>query len=167
MSSSKCYNGRINIIQPDTNQLFAMKDKIAYDSKTTEYREALNGNWQDSILSKAYFSKNNIQIIQNSIRAGVHKLSKEQYVIAPQCVDTLKIIMRSIFLQHSANMKTNITEQIKNLNNIVTDYCVPKIYSETKGYLKYLHDASTMHIPIDHPTLSGCHNKSLKPNPFL
>ena len=41
MSSSKCYNGRINIIQPDTNKLFARKDKIAYDSKTTEYREAL------------------------------------------------------------------------------------------------------------------------------
>ena len=97
MSSSKCYNGRINIIQPDTNKLFAMKDKIAYDSKTTEYREALNGNWQDSTLSKAYFSKNNIQIIQNAIRAGVYKLSKEQYIIAPQCVDTLKIIMRSIF----------------------------------------------------------------------
>jgi len=167
MSSSKCYNGRINIIQPDTNKLFAMKDKIAYDSKTTEYREALNGNWQDSTLSKAYFSKNNIQIIQNAIRAGVHKLSKEQYIIAPQCVDTLKIIMRSIFLQYSANMKTNITEQIKNLNNIVIDYCIPRIYSETKGYLKYLHDASTMHTPIDHPTLSGCHNKSLKPNPFV
>ena len=144
-----------------------MKDKITYDSKTTEYREALNGNWQDSTLSKAYFSKNNIQIIQNAIRAGVHKLSKEQYIIAPQCVDTLKIIMRSVFLQYSANMKINITEQIKNLNNIVTDYCVPRIYSETKGYLQYLHDASTMHTPIDHPTLSGCHNKSLKPNPFV
>ena len=64
-------------------------------------------------------------------------------------------------------MQTNITEQIKNLNNIVTDYCVPRIYSETKGYLKYLHDASTMYTPIDHPTLSGCHNKSLKPNPFV
>ena len=167
MSSSKCYNGRINIIQPDTNKLFTMKDKIAYDNKTTEYREALNGNWQDSILSKAYFSKNNIQIIQNAIRAGVYKLSKEQYVIAPQCVDTLKIIMRSVFLQYSANMKTNITEQITDLNKIVINYCVPNIYSETKGYLKYLHDASTMHIPIDHPTLSGCHNKSLKPNPFV
>ena len=67
MSSSKCYNGRINIIQPDTNQLFAMKDKIAYDSKTTEYREALNGNWQDSILSKAYFSEILYLVIINLI----------------------------------------------------------------------------------------------------
>ena len=167
MSSSKCYNGRINIIQPDTNKLFAMKDKIAYDSKTTEYREALNGNWQDSILSKAYFSKNNIQIIQNGIRAGVYKLSKDQYIIAPQCIDTLKIIMRSVFLQYSANMNDNIKNQIMSLNDIVIKYCVPTIYSETKGYLKYLHDASTMHMPIDHPVLSGCHNKSLKPNPFV
>ena len=165
--SSNCYNGRINIMQPDTNKLFAMKDKILYDNKATEYREALNGNWQESSLSNAYFSKNNIQIIQNAIRAGVYKLSKQQYVIAPQCVDTIKVIMRSIFLQHSANMKIDIQQQIKDLNNMVTNYCVPAIYSETKGYLHYLKDASTMHTPIDHPTLSGCHNKSLKPNPFI
>lgn len=167
MSSSKCYNGRINIMQPDTTKLFAMKDKIQYDNKATEYREALNGNWQDSILSKAYFSKNNIQILQNAIRAGVYKLSKNEYIIAPQCVDTLKIIMRSVFLQYSANMNLDHTQQIRELNKIVTTYCIPSIYNETKGYLKYLHDASTMHTPIDHPSQSGCYNKSLKPNPFV
>lgn len=165
--TSNCYNGRINIMQPDTNTLFSMKDKIQYENKTTEYREALSGNWQDSTLSKAYFSKKNIQIIQNAIRAGVYKLSKQQYIIAPQCVDTIKVIMRSTFLQYSANMNTNFAGQIEELNKIVINYCINSVYNETKGYLKYLHDASTMHIPIDHPTQSGCYNKSLTPNPFI
>ena len=168
--SSTCNNGRIDIMhepEADTNKLFAMKDKISYENKTTEYREALSGNWQESTLSKAYFSKENIQIIQNGIRAGVYKISKNQYIISPQCVDTIKVIMRSVFLQHSANMNQNITQQISELNSIVIDYCVTSIYGEAKGYIKYLHDASTMHIPIDHPTQSGCYNKSLKPNPFV
>ena len=81
-------------------------------------------------------------------------------------INNIKIVMRSVFIQYSRH-KENITKEIECLNHIVIDYCVPKIYSETKGYLKYLHDASTMHIPIDHPTLSGCHNKTLKPNPFV
>lgn len=167
--TSNCYNGRINIVEPEpnTHKLFSMKDKIQYDSKATEYREALNGNWQESKLSKAYFSKNNIQIIQNGIRAGVYKLSKGEYIIAPQCTDTIKVIMRSIFLQYSANMNTDITKQIYELNGLVIHYCTEKVYNETKGYLKYLHDVSTMHVPIDHPTQSGCYNKSLKPNPFV
>ena len=58
-------------------------------------------------------------------------------------------------------------EQISELNKIVVDYCISNVYNETKGYLKYLHDASTMHTPIDHPTQSGCYNKSLTPNPFI
>ena len=114
-----------------------------------------------------YASLKNIQIIQNGIRAGVYKISKNQYIISPQCVDTIKVIMRSVFLQHSANMNQNITQQISELNSIVINYCVTNIYGEAKGYIKYLHDASTMHIPIDHPTQSGCYNKSLKPNPFV
>ena len=63
-------------------------------------------------------------------------------------MNTLKIIMRSVFLQYSANMNDNIKEQIKALNDIVITYCVPNIYSETKGYLKYLHDA-VQYMPID------------------
>ena len=165
--TSNCYNGRINIMQPDTNKLFSMKDKIHYENKSTEYREALSGNWQDSTLSKAYFSKNNIQIIQNAIRAGVFDLSKQQYIVAPQCVDTIKVIMRSTFLQYSANMDTNFAGQISELNKIVITYGINNVYNETKGYIKYLHDASTMHIPIDHPIQSGCYNKTLTPNPFL
>ena len=44
-------NGRVNILQPDPNVQFSLWDKIACDSKSTEYREALQGNWKESHLS--------------------------------------------------------------------------------------------------------------------
>jgi|TARA_Y100000992_G_scaffold52929_2_gene31501 hypothetical protein len=137
-------NGRVNIIQPDHNAQFALWDKIACDSKSTEYRDALKGNWQDSKLSLVFFSAENIQLLQNGIRAGVYKMSKGQYVIGPQCTETLKIIMRSTFLSYSANKDTEIQGQILALNKIVLDYCVKQVYGEAKGYLKYLEDASTL-----------------------
>lgn len=137
-------NGRVNILQPDHNTQFALWDKIACDSKATEYRDALKGNWQDSQLSLLFFSAQNIQLLQNGIRAGVYNMSKGQFVISPQCTETLKIIMRSIFLSYSANKQNEIQGQIAALNKMVLDYCIPQVYSEAQGYLKYLEDASTL-----------------------
>ena len=45
--------------------------------------------------------------------------------------------MRSIFLQNSLNLKCNIKGQIKTLNQLVLNYCVPQIYGELKGYVKF------------------------------
>ena len=96
---NKVSNGRIDIQSPDTRSLFNMYDKIPAHQCST-YRNPLEGQWDDSTLSNAYFSKENIQIIQNGIRAGVYKQSNNQYVVAPQDCDSLKIVMRSIYLQY-------------------------------------------------------------------
>ena len=100
-------NGRVNIIQPDINKQFSMYDKIPV-GKATAYNNALQGQQEKTLLSTIYFSKENIQIVHNSIRAGVHKKSNGRYVIGRQNVDTLKIIMRSIYLQHSLNKPCQI-----------------------------------------------------------
>ena len=160
------YNGRVNIAQVDMRKQFALYDRIPV-KETTSFSNALQGNWEKSTLSVAYFSKQNIQIIQNAIRAGVYKLSKEQYLIGPQSEDTLKIIMRSVFLQNSANMQCHITEQIEALNKIVVDYCVKQIYGEVQGYLTYLHDASTLVVPLQRPVMSNTNNKSLELKKFF
>ena len=118
-------------------------------------------------MSIAYFSKENMNIIQNGIRAGVHKLSKGSYVIAPQSEDNIKVVMRSIFLENSANLPTNISEQIKELNQIILDYCIPKVYSEAQGYLIYLHDVSNLATPMQRPTSSSYKTNTLQPNVWL
>ena len=160
-SNTSNFNGRINIAQPNTKTLFDMYDKIPKDSKSTEFRDALVGNWQDTTLSKAFFSAQNIQIIQNAIRAGVYKASKGQYTIATQDEDNLKIVMRSVFLQYSANMTHDITQQIYELNRLVTDYAINQIYGEAQSYIKYIQDASTMYTPMDRPVQPNNPNKTL------
>jgi hypothetical protein len=147
---NKVNNGRVNIKTPNTSALFQMYDKIPANQCTT-FRNPTEGLWNDTILSKAFFSEQNIQILQNGIRAGVYKRSNGQYMIAPQDCDSLKIIMRSVFLQYSANQPYNINRQISELNKIVLEYCIQQVYSEAQGYMKYVDDISTLVVPISHP----------------
>jgi hypothetical protein len=162
----RSFNGRVDIKSPNTSKLFEMYDKIPANQCST-YRNNTDGLWDETSLSKAYFSQQNEQILQNGIRAGVYNKSNGQYVIGPQDCDSLKIIMRSIFLQNAANQPTNITGQIEDLNKIVTDYCVKQVYSEAQGYMKYLDDASTLVIPMAHPVLANTSNKTLEMKPWF
>jgi hypothetical protein len=163
---NKVSNGRIDIQSPDTRSLFNMYDKIPAHQCST-YRNPLEGQWDDSALSNAYFSKENIQIIQNGIRAGVYKQSNNQYVVAPQDCDSLKIVMRSIYLQYSANLPGNISSQIEALNQMVLNFCIQQVYGEAKGYMKYLSDASNMYVPIAHPVLAKDDDKELVLKPWF
>ena len=159
-------NGRINILQPDTEKQFAMYDRIPAH-QPSGYRDALQGNWKDSPLSLAYFSAQNIGILQNGIRRGVYEKSKGQYLVDNQSEDVLKVIMRSVFLQYSANMLNKITDQIKALNKIVLDYCIKQVYGEVQGYQQYLYDASTLVTPIERPVLSSTEDKTLELKPWF
>jgi hypothetical protein len=163
MNSTKSSNGRVDIINrtqsPDISNLFAMYDKIPANQCAT-FREPTLGQWDETTLSKAFFSKQNIQIIQNGIRAGVYKKSNGQYVIGPQDCDALKIIMRSIFLQHAANQLDNVSSQINELNKMVLDYCIFHVYSEAQGYMKYLYDASTLVVPMSTPIVETQKDKN-------
>ena len=151
--------GRVNIIDsPDISNLFAMYDKIPAN-QCVSFREPTLGQWDETMLSKAYFSQNNIQIIQNGIRAGVYNKSNGQYVVAPQDCESLKVIMRSVFLQHATNQPQQITEQIAELNKIVLEYCIFHVYSEAQGYMKYLTDVSTLAVPLAPPIMSSENDK--------
>lgn len=147
-------NGRVNLYNPDTNTLFSMYDKISCSTNVTEYRDALNGNFSENPVSCAFFSKENIQLLQESLIKQVYIKSNKQYNIGYQCTDTLKTIMRSIYLTYSINNSNNILSQVQNLNNLVLEYSVNQIIGEATGYLKYLNDVSTLAIPISHPIRS-------------
>ena len=132
---NKVNNGRVDIKSPNTTNLFQMYDKIPANQCST-FRNATEGLWTENILSNAFFSLQNIQIIQNGIRSGVYKRSNGQYLIGPQDCDSLKIIMRSIYLQYAANQPNNISQQVNELNKMVLDYCIQQVYSEAQGYMK-------------------------------
>ena len=154
-------NGRVNLNAPNTSKLFEMYDKIP-SKEHISFRNPTTGIWENSPLSGAFFSKENMKILQNGIRAGVYQKSGETQVIGEQDYDTLKIIMRSIFLENAKNSPTDIRGQIQELNQIVMNYCIDQIMIELKGYLIYLKDITSMHVPIDHPKMSNVKHKDLQ-----
>jgi len=154
-------NGRVDIKTPDISKLFQMYDRIPVHQCST-FRSPTEGIWNETILSKAFFSQENIKILQNGIRAGVYKKSNGQYVVAEQNCDSLKIVMRSIFLQYSSNLPDNITQQIEQLNKMVLEFCIQQVYSEAQGYMKYVDDVSTLVVPIAHPVMSSNTDRQLE-----
>ena len=163
---NKVNNGRVDIKSPNTSTLFQMYDKIPANQCVT-FRNATEGLWTSDSLSNAFFSQQNIQIIQNGIRAGIYHRSNGQYTIGSQDCDSLKIVMRSVFLQYSANQPNNITQQIAQLNKIVLEYCIQQVYSEAQGYMKYINDASTLVVPISHPVMANDNDRQLELKPWF
>jgi hypothetical protein len=158
-------NGRVDILGPIGLQ-FQLSDKIPI-KQCVSFRDALTGQWTDTLLSCTFFSKENIQILQNAIRKGVYDRSNGQYVIAPQNCNELKIIMRSIFLQHANNLPCDIKNQIITLNNLVTDFAIEQVYKEAVSYIKYKIDASTMAVPISTPVNTSPKTNTLELQPFF
>ena len=158
-------NGRVHILGPTLPNPFSLYDKIPVRQSTT-YKNALQGNWTTSSLSNTFFNKNNIRNLQHSLREGVHKLSKGRYNIGDQNEDTLKIIMRSIYLQSALNQPTNIEGQVDALNQLVLNYAIPQVCGEAEAYIKYKNDVSTLAVPLASPiyvSTAGQNTLELKP----
>jgi hypothetical protein len=151
--SSLSVNGRVNILNDNSNDVFQLFDKIPVNNKASAYTDAMMGNWSATNLSRAFFSTSNIIILQNGIRAQVYKRTRK--FIGQQSEDNLKIVMRSIFLQNAANLPKDITGQIVALNKTVYDYCVPSVINELDGYVKYIRDVSTLAVPMSRPMYSS------------
>lgn len=162
------YNGRVNIAEPeDPTVRFRMHERIANKNKASNYFDALTGNLEWNVLAQVYFSAENIQIIQNGIRAGVYHMSSGKINIPPQNIDTLKIIMRSIYLQHATHSPDDITGQVSTLNRMVWDYAIPSVYNEAIGYMKYTQDQSTLVVPMEMPKHIDRQFKQLEPRAWL
>ena len=122
------------------------------NNKKNKFKDgALKGIQEDSVLSQIYFSKSNMNILQNQIRFYVFKHSNGKHIIDRQSDIDLEIIMRSIYLQHSLNLNCNIKDQIKKLNDRVIGWSGPKILNEVEQYLGYIYSVENMPIPLERP----------------
>jgi hypothetical protein len=160
-NNNNSYNGKVNIMGPNLSTKFSMIDKIPINTNTN-YQNVLAGNFERSRLSDAFFSNANIQIIQNGIRKGVYDKSNQKLLVDNQPQDVVVTIMRSIYLQNSKNLDTNISKQIQELNTLVLNFSVNNVYNEAVSYMNYKRDSSTMHIPMSAPIYSNKTNKTLE-----
>lgn len=145
------YNGRINVMQPPNPEIqFKMTERIALKNKATDYRNAVTGMLEETMLSRVFFCAENIEMLQKDMRVGVYTMSKHTYMVPPQNIDNLKTIMRSTFIEH-AREGDNITIEVARLNKMVLDYCIPSVYNAAVSHEKYLQDQSSLVVPLELP----------------
>ena len=96
-------------------------------------------------LSRTFFSNDNVERLQNQIVNEVYRLSQKS--ISKQSYQELQIIMKSMYLQYSQNVKDDIEGQVLTLNKYVVDECVRIIVSNVIQYNKYITDI-TSPIPV-------------------
>jgi hypothetical protein len=144
-------NGRVNLKlrDPESNQVpgFGYRTKVG----DSEGADAIRGNMSATPLNQAYFSPANVKIVQNKIRKEVYDRSKTEFLVDEQSVDELLIVMRAMYLQYGKNQPDNISGQISELNQLVADWCVPKILAECSMHKTYLHDLQNLPVPLAHP----------------
>ena len=111
--------------------------------------EALKHLFYDTKTNIYFFSKQNIDLLQNTIMNEVEL--KTNIKINRQSDRELLIIMKSIYLQYSKNNDDNLENEIKYLNELVLESSIPSIISNLLQYVGYLKDISTPRCPMEKP----------------
>jgi len=92
-------------------------------------------------LVRAYFSRANLDSLQNSIRRRIYELSKGNFKIGKQSETDLVVVMRSVFCMFSRNLcGCDVKTQVAQLNAEVLQMVVPNIYTRILNYMGYKRD---------------------------
>jgi len=105
----------------------------------------------DTDLSRAFFSKTNLDGIQKQLIKQVHRATG--YTVDRQSDVEVTGIMKGVYEAFSNNEGGK--EEIKRLNKIALEILVEQVTSGVKGYLVYLKDASTMPEPLSRGTFAS------------
>ena len=165
MNHMSPYHNTIENVQRDRSVVLGNidleRERYSYfqqdpNANTTYERQMVHHYHDDNELNQTFFSKQNIDALQDYIRYQVYQQSGDsKWVIGKQDETELLIVMRSVYLQHSRNLTQcdSIIPQIRELNRVVSNELVPKILSEIIQYMGYLRDASTLYAEraLEHP----------------
>ena len=141
-------NGRINIMDNNSSKKIN-KPSILSEEQTN----SISRNLEHSLLSRKFFSRDNINKIQKKIIIDVYDKSNKKYSITTQDENELLIIMRSYYLQYGKNLTTNIQGQVNELNKMVIDWSVDEIIKNIDQYMIYKQTASILPMPLEHSQL--------------
>jgi hypothetical protein len=140
---------------------FTSDDKQLSKSNTSSL---FKNQWGETLLTRMFFSKTNVENIQKLVRFHVYK--NTGFKIDNQSNNEVLIVMRSIFLEYSRHPKLpteNMSEEskrkllqrysdeVKNLNERVVNWIVPEVASQTKQYIDYLRDSSEQPYYMERP----------------
>ena len=92
--------------------------------KNINVNNYLNGSYENNLLNELYFSKINIELLQNKIINTLKK--KYNYIISKQSNDNLIVIMRNTYLslaKHNYKNKTELKQELNYLNKNTINEC--------------------------------------------
>ena len=121
--------------------------------------DILSGVLEETLLSKYFFSDENVMNIQKIIRYEFFQ-EKNNYIDYQSNI-VLLTIMRGIFLKYSISGDKSLEKiklQIQKLNGLVVQYSLSKIYSNYDMYQHYLNDTSKLPLPMEIPKESYTNN---------
>ncbi len=144
-------NGRVgDIYNKNTSQAFEYDYKDLGGCENDEFSEEVTkGMMATTHVSQLFFSVKNVEALQHGIRYGVYKRTCKRHVISNQSNDELKVIMRSVYLQHSKNLSYDILEQVRELNGKVLNYAIDYVVKELDMYERYRKDVSALPVPLE------------------
>jgi hypothetical protein len=103
---------------------------------------------QDEIgaLETAFFSKENIDLINKQLILRVYRETNKKFKICPQKEQDLIIVMRYVFIEYGRNLPFDIQGQIKDLNCTVVGEILPIVITNVDQKVGYLRDISTQPV---------------------
>ena len=149
-----------DLVAPGSYKFNTNEDSLS-GSNTRHLFKNLYG---ETLLTFLFFSKKNIDNIQDILKYVVHR--ETGYIIDNQSVNELLIVMRALFLEYSLHPKLiteemspkernellqKYTAEVARLNMIIVNQVVPKIISQIQQYVDYLRDASEQPYYMDKP----------------
>ena len=147
-------NGRVpNMLDPALQELAARQYSL-YEEKPvlpgSDVRQELIGHIHSATpLNSAFFSRSNIDYIQQAIQDQVFSMSGNKHRIDRQNDDDVKLIMRSYYMTYGRNNPNTVAADLADLNARVVGYSSAKIFSELDFYLFYRQDIAEFAAPID------------------
>jgi hypothetical protein len=156
-------NGDKRIVKPGEST-----NKRAYDLFYGESQQQplntsiITNQIEPNKLTVAYFSKKNLDYIQQQIIDGI----KNQYGqdISRQSDTQVQIVMRSIYFQFGKNNNLPLQTQLDELNKLVIAECIRIIYPNILQYQGYIRDVTnpipTVPLPVS-SNITGSNTFSL------
>lgn len=128
-----------------------IKDSCAvYNNLISQvYKNACNNN--KPTISIMFFSHSNLKRLHSAVILAVRNQSLGKYNIVKQSDQDMIIAMRFIYDEYSLHLNCKYDEQLKQLNNKVLEYVVPRIINNLEQHDFYVASLNVMHNGIEPP----------------
>lgn len=139
----------------------AVNDNNVYDIDKT----CNNDDNYAELMKEAFFSSENMDIIQNMIIKNVFYKSGETLRINKIKSETLLQVMNHMWTNFCRFLPYDLKEQIRDLDHKVTDYLVPLLLKESEFYFNYLRDSDRTNLPqLERPIMISKGRKQQLPS---